>query len=382
VGVLGLPAADPFASDFFAAPGVNPSTDTNTSLFASGGSLGSERISIAADFFYGGGQGTLVPPLVLLAPAGSTAGAATGFGAANTSVQFGNRALLKNLRPGFRVSIGGWVDRDSRLGAEVNAMALSDLSESYMTNAAIGGPVIARPVVNGLTNTNIGVPLGTTLPASIQAQVDTAYWGADANVKFKLRSFSIGRLDVLAGYRYAQLGDQLFVTTSQAQQLGLLVTGNAVGIQFTGGTPQTDFFRTTNQFHGGQVGLAGTVRLLDRVSISGRGTVALGATVSETLITGSATQPGGTGLLVQSTNAGTYREDYFSVMPELIGKIGFEPTDRLRLNLGYAWTYWSKVRRAADQVDLTVLAPGRPRVPNDTTDYWIQGWSLGLEWQW
>jgi hypothetical protein len=382
------PSGNPFADPFFAAPGgATPGQDVGTGPSSDPFPNAlrplrkSERVYSHADFFFAGGQGTIVPPLVMIAPVGAT-GTAAGFGAANTSPLFGNREKLKELRPGFRAGGGIWIDKNSNYGLDFTGMALSDTSDQFQQTAAVGGLVIARPVVNGLNNTNIGIPLGTTLPATIFAQVDTAYWGADANFRYNLQKMDIARFDLLVGYRYAQLGDQVWVSASQTDQVGVTVTGNTVGLTFFGGAPQLDFFRTRNQFHGGQVGIAGEVRVFDKVSIHGRGTVALGATLSDVTLGGSGAQAGGAGLLVQPTNAGSYRETYFSVMPELIGKIGYEATNRLRLNLGYSWTYWSKVARAADQIDLTVLAPGRPSYQANTTDYWVQGWSLGLDWRW
>jgi len=385
--LMGTPTADPFTSNFFRAPGgETPSPTVGTGprpdpLGLANTRLKNERVFTYGEFFFGGGQGTLVPPLVIVAPPGATAGAATGFGAPGTSVLFGNRRLMKNLRPGFRAGAGFWFDRESKYGIEFNAVALQDLSERFLTSAATGGVVVARPIVNGLTNTNAGFSFGTILPATIAAQVDTAYWGADANLRYNVWRSDLAKFDLLVGYRYAQLGDQVFVDGTQIDPASIAAT-IASGLTFFGGTPQVDFFRTRNQFHGGQVGLAGTIRMADRVTLSGRGTVALGATVSEVNLGGTVTQPGGTGLLVQSTNAGTYRNSEFAVMPELAGNIGIDATERLRFNLGYSWTYWSKVYRAADQIDLTVLAPNRPAFLGNSTDYWIQGWTLGFNWHW
>jgi len=381
-GPLAPPAGNPFVEPFFAPPGpIATPVDSQSVAVSPPLPVKTERLFTYADFYYAGGQGTLVPPLITQSPAGTTIGVAGAFASPNTTVLYGNQQMMKALRPGFRAGGGFWIDNESRFGVDGNIMGLADQTDKFLTTVSNGGPIVARPVVNGLTNTNIGIPIGNTLPATITSQVDTSYWGADLNFRLNIRRYDIARLDLIAGYRYAQLNDAVNVNASLVQQVTIPAIGNAAPISFSGGIPQQDLFSTKNQFYGGQIGLAGTVRIFDQVTLSGRGTVALGATVSDVFLSGTAAY-GGTGLLVQSSNLGRYSSQDFAVMPEVNTKIGFEPTERLRLNVGYTWTYWSLVRRAADQIDLTVLAAARPNYPSATTDYWIQGWTLGAEWRW
>ena len=147
----------------------------------------------------------------------------------------------------------------------------------------------------------------------------------------------------------------------------------------------SDHFRTLNQFHGAQVGLGGTHRLFDRLTLTTKGTVAIGVNISDVTISGQTfTVAGATngGLLTGSNNIGTFRDNYYAVVPEGTLKLGWDFTDRFRVNAGYSFLYWTKVRRAADQIDTTIQAGSRPAFSNDNTDYWVQGWTVGLDLRW
>ena len=143
----------------------------------------------------------------------------------------------------------------------------------------------------------------------------------------------------------------------------------------------TDTFRTTNQFHGPQVGIATSHRLFDRLTFSARLGVAMGVTLADTQLSGSTSSALGTtstSFLVTGTNAGRYQNTYFAVLPTADAKFGYDVTDWLRLNVGYSFLYWSRVERAGDQIDRDVSG-GHPLYQRTITDYWLQGVTLGME---
>jgi hypothetical protein len=83
---------------------------------------------------------------------------------------------------------------------------------------------------------------------------------------------------------------------------------------------------------------------------------------------------------VRPSNGVADSTSYFAVVPQAGLRLGYNLTDCLRLNAGYTFLYWSQVRRASEQIDLTVNpAAGRPAFRNDTSDVWVQGWTLGAE---
>jgi hypothetical protein len=78
------------------------------------------------------------------------------------------------------------------------------------------------------------------------------------------------------------------------------------------------------------------------------------------------------------------------VVPEFGVNIGYSVTDWMRLTVGYNFLYWSNVSRPGSQVDTNVnlnnvfgsgqaSPPLVPRYLNNTSDFWAQGLTLGLE---
>src|SRR5262249_35455424 len=113
------------------------------------------------------------------------------------------------------------------------------------------------------------------------------------------------RLDALAGYRYLSLSDRVGIpenitSTDPPETIAPLGTNIIV----------TDSFHTTNQFHGGDVGLAGELRW-NAWTLGGTARVALGSTHERVDVNGSTTvtvpsfapvvNPGG--LLALSSNS-------------------------------------------------------------------------------
>ena len=93
----------------------------------------------------------------------------------------------------------------------------------------------------------------------------------------------------------------------------------------------------------------------------------------------------------RTSNIGKYTNDEFAVVPEIGLRVGAQLTDRVRAFVGYNFIYWSSVARAGDQIDLRVnpnlIPPQTPPVTGPlvpaprtvSTDYWLQGISVGGE---
>jgi hypothetical protein len=107
-----------------------------------------------------------------------------------------------------------------------------------------------------------------------------------------------------------------------------------------------------------------------------------------------ATQTYQGGLLTQTSNIGSYSQDQFAVVPEFRFNLGYQATDHWRATVGYTFIYWSNVVRPGDHIsrDLNTdfLPPAadpftgsqRPAFAWNTTDYWVQGVSIGAEYRW
>ncbi len=218
--------------------------------------------------------------------------------------------------------------------------------------------------------TSVGIPIGTT-PAGIAAHASTDITGADLNYRRNLKDNCGTRIDLLAGYRFLSLGDEVEIQSDR------LLPGAAVSIN----SASDSLFRTRNQFRGGQIGISACHGFASGITVELEAKCALGVTLATAELSGSTTSLGATvptSLLVGPTNAGRFTDQYFAVVPEADVRVGYCLTERVRINAGYSFLYWSKVQRAADQIDLTV-GTSRPAYTAQTTDYWVQGWTMGLE---
>ncbi len=374
------PNPNPFADPFFAPPDGRPVMEPHRAgsgaappdtLVTAPAPFRPERLWLATDFYFATAQGTILPALATSSPNGTPFGAAGALNQPNTTVLFGGRRELTQFRPGLRATAGLWLTEDYRFGVDGTFLYLGDTSSSFLGTTGPNGPVLAQPVFQGSTGTQVGVPVGRDAPGTLSARARSAVIGGDVNFRYGLTTSELGRLDVLMGYRYMNLRDSVEVEST-----------NAFADLPQSTRTVSDHFRTLNQFHGAQVGLGGTHRLFDRLTLTTKATVAIGVDISDVTIRGQTVSPLGTtdgGLLTGPSNIGNYREHYFSVIPEGTVKFGWDFTDRLRLNAGYSFLYWSRVRRAADQIDPAIQTVNRPAFANDSTDYWIQGWTVGLD---
>jgi hypothetical protein len=98
------------------------------------------------------------------------------------------------------------------------------------------------------------------------------------------------------------------------------------------------------------------------------------------------------GLLVQSTNMGTFRDADWTAVPQVDAHLGYRITEHLQLRIGYSFLYWAHIVRAGEQIDTTVnrslIPPAagplsgspRPAFFLNESNLVAHGISLGLEW--
>jgi hypothetical protein len=233
-------------------------------------------------------------------------------------------------------------------------------------------------------------------------------WGAEANfwknVYFN-KPGTTTSIDVMAGFRYLNANTGVEINSVSAFSptipAGPFVAfaGNQLSV--------LDSFATHNNFYGGQVGIAAKTWFADNLmSLEGSLRIALGTTSEDLTIAGSQvrTFANGTtavsngGLLALPSNIGNHHTNAFAQVPELEFKLVYPVGNHLKFSTGVSALYWSKVLRAADQIDRSIdvtqipnfpLAPGAtptgltaPGVPFTQSALWIVGLSLGVEVKW
>jgi hypothetical protein len=265
-----------------------------------------------------------------------------------------------------------------------------------------------------------------------QIDVSTAshFGGAEADVRINAGRNCNYRVDLLGGFRFLELKDQLHISSmsSLISTDNFSFNGTSRGVPVSGGFSVvkegaffqgnfvsdqggvlnlSDTFNTRNQFYGGQFG-AEAEFLLGRWAVNLRGKLGLGVmhqvadifgTADVVLPTGQSAFAGG--LYAQASNSGIHSRDVFGVVPEAGIQVGYQVTRHVRATVGYSGLIaLGCVLRPGDQLDRTlnpnlipalynpaapnpfgpgVIGPARPAFVFKDTDYWAQGLNAGLE---
>jgi len=344
-------------------------------------------------------SGMTTPPLVSASPPGTPRTAAGVLGQPGATVVTGNSNLFNDLRSGFRIRGGLWLDEGQVWGIEGGFFRLGSANSSD-ANGSNGIPIISRPFFNAVSQQQDAelVAFPAILAGSATVTGSSDLWGAEGNFSRCLRCGCNYIVRGFLGYRYLHLEDSLQIREDLTAS-----DPNSNAAPFGTQITVIDRFRTTNDFHGGQVGVSGDY-YNGRWILGFRGQMALGVTRQELQIDGS-TQivvPGGGssiapgGLLAQASNIGSYNRNVFSVVPEVGVRLGYALTPNLRVFAGYNAMWWGNVLRAGDQIDTvvnptqipvgrgpgTLVGPARPAVLFQDSSFFAHGITLGAEWHW
>lgn len=349
------------------------------------------RVWASFEWLYWVASGQSIPALATSAPVGTPLSTAGVGGQSTTTTLFGNQRVNNDWRNGFRATAGMWLDPEQTRGIELDFFFLGRSSVPFGVGSD-GSQIITRPFFNastGARDTELvsfpGIVAGTTT-----ADPRNSVIGGGINFLQNLCCNPCGRTDLIVGYRYLNVGDNITITENLTALGGSNVpAGTTFAIR--------DRFGSSNNFNGALIGIAHE-RRFNRFYVNVRTSVALGDNYQITRIDGSTTitPPGGLpttypgGLLAQPTNMGTHTSNNFAVMPEVGVKLGMQVTENARVFVGYNFIYLSNVTRAGDQISTSVntslLPPSSglvgspaPIYQQRTTDFWLQGVSLGAE---
>jgi Putative beta barrel porin-7 (BBP7) len=234
------------------------------------------------------------------------------------------------------LTAGRWFGEDNTRGVEAG-LFVRDANDTFFAGAP-GAVVLFSRGNNGRGNGR-GAPVAVALtnPNAVGAfpvTLGTFFATAELNYRENLLCAPEYRLDAVAGYRFAYLGDELYI--------GDLPDGD-------------DAFRlnraaVTNTFHGAQIGLAGEVRGARGWYAAGALKLAFGVTATEAEATGAffgATAANGRAL-VGLTAA---RRTDFAVMPVFNVQVGKYLTARTRVYGGYTFQYLSSAGRLGEALN-------------------------------
>lgn len=328
-------------------------------------------------------KGEHLPPLLNVGPSGS--GAVAGAPGVQTAVG-GNTA---NPGPfyGGRFTAGVWIDNDYTWAFEGSYFFIADQSVEAQTASAgqPGSPDLGRPFFNPLTGQAAASPIASAGRAAgtFTMLAPTEFQGAEGNFIWNLHRNPVWSLDVLAGFRYQDLGGDLTIASNTTA-----LAGPNAGTR----TILFDQLSAHNHFYGGQVGARANYRwrqlvlgLTEKIALGGNmaaiNTVGYNTQASPA---GTVTQSAG-GLLTQPSNLGSHSHSTFAAVNELDLKVGWQICDYLQMYAGYTLIAASAVVRPTDLVDLgvnptqTLGGPARPAIVAHDSTFWAQGLTIGME---
>ena len=281
------------------------------------------------------------PPGLRLRPPGVFGGTGT------LDVPLGGQ-LTGPFQPGIGVAAGYRFAETH--AAEVGLLVLPS---SRAIDAAGLGTVVYFPDGQNWSAPVIGVWPGTgdQLRWPFTATAETVFVGLDLNYRRGLASGPGGWVDLLAGYRFAYLEDELLL-------------GNHDSGPRSGHAPDdTDRNRlaVANAFHGGQLGLAGRVMAGDLYA-DGTVKLAYGAVRTSGSASGAFRFADPATRLPDETHA--------AFLPSFNVRLGYHLTENGRVYVGYSFLYLSRVGRLGD-----ALGGG------GDTDFWVQSLGLGFDWR-
>jgi hypothetical protein len=364
-------------------------------------------------------EGVHLPPLVSTSPPSTPAAAAGILGPTGSSI-YGPGSQDNNLRFGYRLTLGGWLDDERRFALEANFLMTANGGNQFNAFSP-GTPILAIPVINGASAAPGAEPIAVPGVANGSIHIATTTTGLLSTGIWLRENFTrtddpcdtchlcsgggcsgtgcggacdagsrwYCRFDSLFGYRYMHLSDNLEID----DQVNAVAALNGVPAGAT--LQRADMFHTSNTFHGIDLGMTGDISR-GPWTVTTVAKVAVGFNDSSIDINGFRSVGGVTslgGLFAQATNIGHYSHTMTSAVPELDLKIGYAFRPNIRVYAGYALLYWYHVTRSADEINpridpafLTsgVAGTGTTRQPSplfEDRSIWMQGFSVGFEWR-
>lgn len=350
------------------------------------------RLWARGEYLLWGMKGVDLPALVTTSPLETAPEDAGVLGEPDTAVLFGDETIYDEMRSGGRFTLGWWWNPRQRGGVEATYFGLPAKARRHHSYGA-GDCIVARPYFDVVDDEHAAhlVAYPGLLDGAVFARADTELQGAEVLTRRLVWCESGLRIDLLGGYRYGRLLDRLSI---REETVSLHAdSGYDVGTVID----RYDLFKSTNDFHGGEFGLAmrwsrgcWSVRLSSKL--------AMGGTFTRAIVDGATSVDGGPsagdyagGLLALPTNIGYHRDTEFAVLSEIGVSLEWQLTCDLRFSVGYDLMTWNHVGRAADQIDLginptqippdTLVGESRPEFAWRKTSFWAQGLSICLEQQ-
>ncbi|MGB7326107.1 MAG: BBP7 family outer membrane beta-barrel protein [Rubripirellula sp.] len=358
------------------------------------GSCSNATICFRRDHWFGafsGGvmfrSGDRLPALITTGPSTSSTTAGR-LDQATTSVLSGANTEHRDASFGGLLKIGTWLDESQCRSMVFRGWAVTESSFGF-DSTQDQNSVLVRPFTDTSVTPNAPSTIVVAFPdaaaGSVHVDGSSNVFGGDISV----RQFWYGRyggtVDLLYGYQYMRLDEDLNVSSTSLSQNGTFgPAGSVISI--------SDSVEAINDFNGAQLGIASNYRegcwSFRSLAKLGFGAVKRTARRSGVTITengaDSFTDP--QGLLVRDTNDGTRSSTTFGVVPELDLSLGWHRFPRFDVTLGYhliAMTDALQVSGALDpnlssNLSSPLVGGVSPSASLRYDTFYVQGIHLGL----
>lgn len=283
---------------------------------------------------------------------------------------------------GMKADGGMWIDECHRTGFYYGGFFTEQRSATDVAvSDALGSPVITRPYIDALRGTNLTqvVSVPGFVAGAFGFRADSRLIGAEAGLLRNLYECSNYTVNMLVGYRYLDLDENLELTQVSSSIQGTPFTYGALPGQ-PGRTAASiliqDRFHTRNSFFGGTIGFDSEYRI-GRLSAGLVYKVSLGTNHENVENIGQTSAADGTGSVsggllavpgiparvainggmpvlipaLPNANFGRNTNNRFVVVPEVGIKLGWQLTDSFRLISGADFLYINDVARPGSQID-------------------------------
>jgi len=335
------------------------------------------RVWLDFDYLMWRVKGGLAPALVAASPAGLPAPTV------RSAYMVNDRRINGDVREGFRLGAGYWLDKPNGTGIEAQYTCFSHADDvaTYTGNPSI---FLSRPFWDAVQERQALLLLST--PNGVmqgQAQVLTSFdsQGAELNMWRRGPAMFSEEFHWIVGLRFWEMEEDLTV----------LAVSRTAAMQVN----TFDTFATRNQFYGGQVGGRWFFGM-NKFTFDFVVKLAAGAMLQQANIYGGTTVslPNGTqanspdGFLALSSNSGLHERAKFALIRDTSLTIGYQVTENVNLHVGGDFVYVGYVVRPGEQTDLGInpnLLPGgpgggpaRPGFRFNQEEFYMYGFHFGV----
>ena len=193
------------------------------------------RFWLRGDFLMWWTNGMRLPPLVTTSPQGTPRGQAGVLGSPATTILFGDQTIANDGRPGFRTTLGMWLDNCHSWDLEFDYFNLGE-REANFSQSSTGDPILARPLydVQAMQQSSQLVAYPGVVEGTVTVNAKDYFQSAGVSLSYSLcccnccavvrlvRPGSVReacgppllfccRTDLLVGYRYYNLSDSVAI---------------------------------------------------------------------------------------------------------------------------------------------------------------------------